>query len=150
MQDIPAIADAAHAHGAVVLMDNTWATPLLFPPHERGVDIAIEAGTKYLGGHSDILLGMISANERCWKPLRDTFLAFGVCPSPEDVWLGLRGLRTMALRLKEQEKKTCEMARWLQKRPEVLRVMHPALPDDPGTRSGSGTSRVRPVFSRSC
>jgi cysteine-S-conjugate beta-lyase len=132
MQDIPAIAEVAHAHGAVVLMDNTWATPLLFPPHERGVDIAIEAGTKYLGGHSDILLGMISANERCWKKLRDTFILFGCSPSPEDVWLGLRGMRTMELRLRTQEKKTLEMARWLQKRPEVLRVLHPALPDDPG------------------
>jgi cysteine-S-conjugate beta-lyase len=132
MQDIPAIAAVAHAKGAVVLMDNTWATPLLFPPHERGVDLAIEAGTKYLGGHSDILLGMISASPRSWKPLRDTFLQFGCCPSPEDVWLGLRGLRTMALRLKEQEKKTLDMARWFQKRPEVLRVLHPALPDDPG------------------
>jgi cysteine-S-conjugate beta-lyase len=132
MQDIPAIAEVAHAHGAVVLTDNTWGTPLLFPPHERGVDLAIEAGTKYLGGHSDILLGMISANARCIKPLRDTFIAFGACPSPEDVWLGLRGLRTMELRLRTQEKKTLEMARWLQKRPEVLRVLHPALPDDPG------------------
>jgi cysteine-S-conjugate beta-lyase len=132
MQDIPAIAEVAHAHGAVVLTDNTWGTPLLFPPHERGVDLAIEAGTKYLGGHSDILLGMISANKRCIKQLQDTFLAFGACPSPEDVWLGLRGLRTMELRLRTQEKKTLEMARWLQKRPEVLRVLHPALPDDPG------------------
>jgi cystathionine beta-lyase len=132
MQDIPAIAEVAHARGAIVMMDNTWATPLLFPPHERGVDIAIEAGTKYLGGHSDILLGMISANERCWKRLKDTFISFGCCPSPEDVWLGLRGLRTMELRLRTQEKKTLEMARWLQKRPEVLRVLHPALPDDPG------------------
>jgi cysteine-S-conjugate beta-lyase len=132
MQDIPAIAAVAHTKGAVVLMDNTWATPLLFPPHERGVDLAIEAGTKYLGGHSDILLGMISASPRCWKQLRETFIQFGCCPSPEDVWLGLRGLRTMALRLKEQEKKTLDMARWFQKRPEVLRVLHPALPDDPG------------------
>jgi cysteine-S-conjugate beta-lyase len=115
-----------------VLMDNTWATPILFPPHERGVDIAIEAGTKYLGGHSDILLGMISANERCWKALKETFITFGCCPSPEDVWLGLRGLRTMSLRLRAQEKKTLEVARWLQKRPEVLKVLHPALPDDPG------------------
>jgi len=132
MQDIPAIAEAAHARGAVVLMDNTWATPLLFPSHERGVDIAIEAGTKYLGGHSDILLGMISANARCIKALRETFLAFGACPSPEDVWLGLRGLRTMGLRLREQERKTLEMALWLKERPEVLRVLHPALTDDPG------------------
>jgi cystathionine beta-lyase len=132
MQDIPAIAAVAHAHGACVLMDNTWATPLLFPPHARGVDIAIEAGTKYLGGHSDILLGMISCNEGWLKPVRDTFIALGCCPGPEDCFLALRGLRTMALRLKEQERKTLDMARWLQKRPEVLRVMHPALPDDPG------------------
>jgi cysteine-S-conjugate beta-lyase len=132
MQDIPAIAAVAHAHGAVVMMDNTWATPLLFPPHQRGVDIAIEAGTKYLGGHSDILLGMISANEKCWKRLHDTFIQFGCCPGPEDCWLGLRGLRTMELRLREQGPKTLDMARWLQKRPEVLEVRHPALPDDPG------------------
>jgi cysteine-S-conjugate beta-lyase len=132
MQDIPAIAEVAHAKGAIVLMDNTWATPILFPPHERGVDIAIEAGTKYLGGHSDILLGMISANERCWRQLKETFITFGCCPSPEDVWLGLRGLRSMNLRLRAQEKKTLEIARWLQKRPEVLKVLHPALPDDPG------------------
>jgi cystathionine beta-lyase len=132
MQDIPAIAAVAHARGAVLLMDNTWATPILFPPHERGVDIAIEAGTKYLGGHSDILLGMISANERCIKPLREAFLSLGCCPSPEDVWLGLRGLRTMELRLRAQETKTLDMARWLQERSEVLRVMHPALPEDPG------------------
>jgi cystathionine beta-lyase len=132
MQDIPAIAEVAHARGALVLMDNTWATPLLFPPHARGVDLAIEAGTKYLGGHSDILLGMISASPRAWRPLHDTFLQFGCCPGPEDVWLGLRGLRTMELRLREQGKKTLEMAKWLQTRPEVLRVLHPALPDDPG------------------
>jgi cysteine-S-conjugate beta-lyase len=132
MQDIPAIAKVAHEKGAIVLMDNTWATPLLFPPHERGVDLAIEAGTKYLGGHSDILLGMISANQRCWKQLRETFLQFGCCPSPEDVWLGLRGLRTMELRLREQGPKTLAMAKWLKTRPEVLDVRHPALPDDPG------------------
>jgi cysteine-S-conjugate beta-lyase len=152
MQDIPAIAEVAHAHGAIVLMDNTWATPLLFPPHERGVDVAIEAGTKYLGGHSDVLLGMISANQRCWKRLRDTFTAFGCCPSPEDVWLGLRGLRTMELRLRTQEKKTLEMARWLQKRPEVLRVLHPALPDDPGhaiwTRDFKGSSSLFSIILR--
>lgn len=127
MQDIPAIAEVAHRHGAVVLMDNTWATPLLFPPHERGVDIAIEAGTKYLSGGSDLLLGLVSANERCFKALRDTYDAFAMCPGPEDVFLGLRGLRTMALRLREHEKQALEMARWLEARPEVARVLHPAL-----------------------
>jgi cystathionine beta-lyase len=132
MQDIPAIAEVAHRHGAVVLMDNTWATPLLFPPHERGVDLAIEAGTKYLSGGSDLLLGMVSANERCFKSLRATYDAFAMCPGPEDVFLGLRGLRTMALRLREHEKQALEMARWLESRPEVARVLHPALASDPG------------------
>jgi len=127
MQDIPAIADVAHRHGAVVVMDNTWATPLLFPPHERGVDIAIEAGTKYLSGGSDLLLGMVSANQRCFKALRDAYDAFAMCPGPEDVFLGLRGLRTMALRLREHEKQALEMAHWLADRPEVAQVLHPAL-----------------------
>jgi cystathionine beta-lyase len=132
MQDIPAIAEVTHRHGAVVLMDNTWATPLLFPPHERGVDIAIEAGTKYLSGGSDLLLGMVSANERCFKALRETYDAFAMCPGPEDVFLGLRGLRTMALRLREHEKQALEMARWFEARPEVERVLHPALESYPG------------------
>src|SRR4051794_15013169 len=94
MQDIPAIAEAAHARGAVVLMDNTWATPLFFPPHERGVDLAIEAGTKYLSGGSDLLLGLVSANKEHWGALRATFDAFAMCAGPEDVFLALRGLRT--------------------------------------------------------
>lgn len=132
MQDIPAIADVAHRHGAVVLMDNTWATPLLFPPHERGVDIAIEAGTKYLSGGSDLLLGMVSANERCFKRLRETYDSFAMCPGPEDVFLGLRGLRTMALRLREHESQALGLARWLEGRPEVARVLHPALETYPG------------------
>src|SRR5215203_3507520 len=87
MQDVPAIAAVAHARGAVVVMDNTWATPLFFPSHERGVDLAIEAGTKYLSGGSDLLLGLVSANERCWRRLRQTFDAFAIPPGPEDVFL---------------------------------------------------------------
>jgi cystathionine beta-lyase len=132
MQDVPAIAAAAHAHGACVLIDNTWATPLYFPPHERGADIAIEAGTKYLSGGSDLLLGLTSANEAWWPRLRATFDSFAMCAGPEDVFLGLRGLRTMALRLGEHQKQALEMARWLQARPEVERVLHPALESDPG------------------
>ena len=132
MQDIPAIAAAAHAWDAAVLMDNTWATPLLFPPHAMGVDICIEAGTKYLSGGSDLLLGLTSANERWAKPLRTTFGAFAMCAGPEDVFLGLRGLRTMALRLREHEKQAFEMARWFAARPEVARVLHPGLETDPG------------------
>ncbi|HMO30036.1 cystathionine beta-lyase [Enterovirga sp.] len=132
MQDIPAIAEAAHARGACVMMDNTWATPLFFPPHARGVDICIEAGTKYLSGGSDLLLGLTSANADWAKRLRATFDAFAMCAGPEDVFLGLRGLRTMALRLREHEKQGLDMARWLAGRPEVSRVLHPALETDPG------------------
>jgi cystathionine beta-lyase len=132
MQDIPAIAAAAHERGACVLVDNTWATPLYFPPHERGADIAIEAGTKYLSGGSDLLLGLTSANERWWPRLRQTFDAFAIPPGPEDVFLGLRGLRTMALRLAEHGRQALAMAEWLAARPEVERVLHPAMEGDPG------------------
>jgi cystathionine beta-lyase len=132
IQDVPAIAAAAHARDAVMLLDNTWATPLFFPPHERGADIAIEAGTKYLGGHSDLLLGLVTANQRCWKRLRETFDAMAVCAGPEDVFLALRGLRTLGVRLARHQESALTIARWLAGRPEVLRVLHPALPGDPG------------------
>jgi cysteine-S-conjugate beta-lyase len=154
MQDIPAIAEVAHRHGAVVLMDNTWATPLLFPPHDRGVDIAIEAGTKYLSGGSDLLLGLVSANERCFKRLRETYDSFAMCPGPEDVFLGLRGLRTMALRLREHEKQALELARWLEARPEVARVLHPALETYSGheiwKRDFKGSSGLFSVILKPC
>jgi cystathionine beta-lyase len=144
MQDIPAIAAIAHARDAIVLMDNTWATPLFFPPHERGVDIAIEAGTKYLGGHSDLLLGLVSANERCWKDLRATFDTMAICAGPEDVFLALRGLRTMRVRLLHHQQSALAVAHWFAARPEVARVLHPALESDPGhaiwKRDFSGSS----------
>ncbi len=132
MQDIPAIAEAAHARGACVIMDNTWATPIFFPPHERGVDLAVEAGTKYLSGHSDLLLGLVTANESWAKRLRETFDLMAPCAGPEDVFLALRGLRTMRLRVDEAQKQGLEMARWMKARPEVSRVLHPAFPEDPG------------------
>jgi cystathionine beta-lyase len=132
MQDIPAIAEAAHARGACVVMDNTWATPLFFPPHARGVDLAVEAGTKYLSGHSDLLLGLVSANEQWIGPLRQTFNFFAMCAGPEDVYLALRGLRSMDLRLREAERQGLALARWLRERSEVSRVLHPAFEDDPG------------------
>ncbi len=154
MQDIPAIADVVHQHGAVVIMDNTWATPLLFPPHERGVDIAIEAGTKYLSGGSDLLLGLVSANERCFKALRATYDAFAICPGPEDVFLALRGMRTMALRLREHEKQALDMARWLAGRPEVAQVLHPALETHPGhdiwKRDFKGSSGLFSIILKPC
>ena len=132
IQDVPAIADAAHDQGACVIVDNTWATPLLFPPHERGCDLAVEAGTKYLSGHSDILLGLVSANARWAKRLRHTFNLFAIGASPDDASLALRGLRTMSLRLREQDRAALDIAQWLAARSEVARVLHPALPDHPG------------------
>ena len=132
VQDIPAIAAAAHAHGACVIADNTWATPLLFAGHAHGADLVVEAGTKYLSGHSDLLLGLVSANPQWLAPLRRTVDQMAIMPGPEDVFLALRGLRTMDLRLREAERQGLALARWLQARPEVLRVLHPALPDDPG------------------
>jgi cysteine-S-conjugate beta-lyase len=132
IQDVPAIAEVAHARGACVLMDNTWATPLFFSPHVHGVDMAIEAGTKYLSGHSDLLLGLVSANEAWFDRLHRTVDLMAIQPGPEDVFLALRGLRSMELRLREAERQTLAFALWLEGRPEVLRVIHPALPDHPG------------------
>jgi cystathionine beta-lyase len=132
VQDVPAIAAEAHKKGISVIMDNTWATPLFFPPHDMGVDIAVEAGTKYLGGHSDLLLGMVTANESHWKRLRETYDLFAMCAGPEDMFLALRGLRTMHLRLKQAEQQALAMAHWLKNRPEVATVLHPAFPECPG------------------
>ena len=150
IQDVPAIAAAAREKGVCVIVDNTWATPLYFPPHERGCDLAIEAGTKYLSGHSDILIGLVSANAQWAKRLRATFNALAIGASPDDASLALRGMRTMALRLKEQEGAALEVAQWLSARPEVSRVLHPALPDFPGhalwKRDFSGASGVFSVI----
>lgn len=132
MQDVPAIAAAAHARNICVIMDNTWATPIFFPPHERGVDLAIEAGTKYLSGHSDLLLGLVSANAQWMPRLRRVYDLFAMTPGPEDVYLALRGLRTMDLRLREAHRQGLEMAHWLSLRPEVKEVLHPALPSHRG------------------
>jgi len=131
VQDIPAIAEVAHARGACVVADNTWATPLFFPPHARGVDLAIEAGTKYLSGHSDLLLGLVSANAEWLERLRRAERQLAIPAGPEDVYLALRGLRTMELRLREAERQALVLAEWLGARPEVQRVIHPARPDHP-------------------
>ncbi len=150
MQDIPAIASVARDRGACVIMDNTWATPLFFPPHERGVDMAVEAGTKYLSGHSDLLLGMVSANAEWWPKLRDTFDSFAMTAGAEDVFLGLRGLRTMELRLREAQRQGFALANYLVGRPEVSRVLHPGLPDHLGhaiwQRDFSGASGLFSVI----
>jgi len=132
MQDIPAIAKIAHERNAAVLMDNTWATPLYFPAFEKGVDLAIQAGTKYIGGHSDLMFGCVSANAATLPALKDTVYSMGLCVGPDDMYLALRGLRTLGVRLDRHYRSGLRVARWLEQRPEVLRVMHPALASDPG------------------
>jgi len=132
MQDIPAIAAAAHAREMIVLMDNTWATPLYFDAFAHGVDLSIQAGTKYIGGHSDLMLGTVSANARTWPALRTTSWTLGICVGPDDMFLALRGLRTLQVRLDRHQQSGLALARWLAARPEVARVLHPALETDPG------------------
>jgi cystathionine beta-lyase len=132
MPDTAAIAAVAHARGALVIDDNTWATPLYHRSLEQDVDISVQAGTKYIGGHSDIMFGTISANARTWPAILETVRVMGVCAGPDDVFLALRGLRTLAVRLAQHHRSGLEIARWLEGRPEVVRVLHPALESDPG------------------
>jgi cysteine-S-conjugate beta-lyase len=132
MQDVPAIAAAAHARGAVVLMDNTWATPLYFRALDFGVDLSIHAGTKYFGGHSDVMLGTVAANGNTVASLKSFVRFNGLCVGPDDVYLGTRGLRTLAVRLERHHESGLAVARWLEQRPEVLRMLHPAMPSHPG------------------
>jgi len=132
MQDIPALAKAAHAAGASVLMDNTWATPLFFQPLMHGVDLSIQAATKYVGGHADVMLGYIAANQSHAERLVETHGNMGLYASGDDCWLGLRGLRTLPVRLAQHQATGLKLARWLCDQPEVARVLHPGLESDPG------------------
>src|SRR3990167_6469302 len=132
MQDIPAIAAAAHAKGVAVLADNTWGTPYFFRAFEHGVDISIHAGTKYISGHSDVMMGIIVANEQYWLEVRRAAADYGYCVSPDDCYLALRGLRTIGARMRQQQQSALKIVRWLQARPEILRVLYPALEGDPG------------------
>jgi cysteine-S-conjugate beta-lyase len=132
VQDIPAIATAAHALGAVVVLDNTWATPLYFKSFGHGADVSIQAATKYIVGHADTMLGAITASQATWPAIARTHEEFGLCPGPEDVYLGLRGLRSLGVRLARHQASGLALAEWLKCRAEVARVIHPALPSDPG------------------
>jgi cystathionine beta-lyase len=128
VQDIPAIAAAAHAAGALVLMDNTWATPLLFRAFDHGVDISIHAATKYIAGHSDAMLGLVVCNSATHERVRTTWADLGLTAGPDDVYLGLRGLRTLDARLERHQRSAIEIANWLCQQSEVAEVIYPALP----------------------
>ncbi|MEH6403728.1 MAG: cystathionine beta-lyase, partial [Sneathiella sp.] len=132
IQDIPAIADVAHKAGAVVMMDNTWASPLFYKPFNKGVDVSIQAGTKYIVGHSDVMMGLVTTNEEHWETLQAGANLTGQTAGPDDVYLAQRGLRTLAVRLKQHMKSALLIAEWLQSRDEVHSVLHPALPSHPG------------------
>lgn len=132
MQDVPAITAAAHGVGAVTVMDNTWATPLYFDALAHGVDVSIHAATKYLVGHADAMLGVINTTEASFEPVKRSVVALGNCPGSEECALGLRGLRTLAVRLQRHQESALTVAQWLRARPEVARVLYPALPEDPG------------------
>lgn len=132
MQDIRAISDAAHKHGCVVTIDNTWATPLYFKALDFGADVTIHAATKYPSGHSDILMGTVSANAKHWPDLKEANITLGICGAPDDSYQILRGLRTMGLRLEHHYKSALSVARWLEARDDVARVLHPALENFPG------------------
>ncbi|MEM7405350.1 MAG: cystathionine beta-lyase [Pseudomonadota bacterium] len=133
MQDVPTIAAAAKERGVLVAMDNTWATPLYFRPLEHGVDLSVQAGTKYFAGHSDLIIGMITcSSEALYQQVAEHRMTFGDVAGPDDAYLALRGMRSLSVRLPQQYANGLKVADWLQGRPEVARVLHPALPDDPG------------------
>ena len=144
VQDVPAICAAARRRGVVTMIDNTWATPLLFPAIAAGVDMTMIAATKYVGGHADVMLGAVTANDATFGKLQRTSWDLGHFASPDDCFLALRGLRTMGIRLKRHEESALKVAAWLKTQPQVARILHPAFPDCPGhdvwKRDFSGSS----------
>lgn len=132
VQDVPTLAEIAHKHNIIVMLDNTWSAGVHFSPFEHGVDISIQAATKYIVGHSDVMLGTAVANEKHWDQLREQSYLMGQCVSPDDAYLGLRGIRTLDVRLKQHAQNSLKVAEWLANRPEVDHVRHPALDTCPG------------------
>ena len=132
MQDIPAITAIARQHNIVTILDNTWASPILCQPFALGVDVSVQSATKYIVGHSDVMLGTASANAQHWPQLREHSYLMGYCASADDAYTALRGLRTLAVRLKQHEQSALKVANWLAQRPEVETVLHPALASHPG------------------
>ena len=132
VQDVPAIVAVARQHGLVTLIDNTWATPLYLPAIGLGIDLSIVACTKYIGGHSDVMMGSVTANAEQWDTLRTTAQVLGACVSPDDAYLVSRGLRTLDVRLARHRDAGLRIAHWLEQQPQVARVLHPALPGHAG------------------
>ncbi|EME32017.1 cystathionine beta-lyase [Galdieria sulphuraria] len=130
IQNISMLSKVAHQHGAIVMMDNTWG-PTLFQPFEHGVDVSINAATKYIGGHSDLMLGLIACSKETYRPVKLSVKSLGCPPGPDDCYLALRGIRTLSVRLKQHEKNALAIAQWLEQQPQVAKVMHPALPSHP-------------------
>ncbi|MDH3689039.1 MAG: cystathionine beta-lyase [Gammaproteobacteria bacterium] len=134
VQDVPAIAAAAKQQGLAVMMDNTWGTPLHFKAFAHGVDISIHAATKYIVGHADAMLGLAVTTTEYYQTLKNVAIRCGQTAGPDDAYLALRGLRSLSVRLQQHQSNGLELTRWLKQRPEVLRIIHPALPEDPGHR----------------
>jgi cystathionine beta-lyase len=132
VQDVPLLAAIARRRGAVSVIDNTWATPLYLQPLALGADVSVHAATKYIGGHSDLLLGTVTATESAWPALRDAIHQYGLTTSPDDCWLALRGLRSMAARLARHRTTAERLIAWLRDQPEIAEVLYPALAEDPG------------------
>jgi cystathionine beta-lyase len=154
VQDVPAIAEAAHARGALVVLDNTWASGVFFDAFRHGVDVEMQALTKYVGGHSDLLLGAVTVRDRAiYEELGETYQVLGCAPSPDDCSLALRGMKTLAVRLKQIESSALQVARWLAERPEIERVLHPALESNPGhefwTRDFTGSGGLFSIIFKS-
>ena len=157
VQDVPRITGFARKRGIKTIIDNTWATPLFFRAHEHGCDLSVEAGTKYLSGHADLLLGLVSANAESWPALKKAHQSMAMLAGPEDCYLALRGMRTLHIRLREAQARGLEMARWLGSQPEVMTILHPAFPSCPGHElwkrdfkgsTGVFTIILRPAFGR--
>jgi cystathionine beta-lyase len=132
VQDVRAIADEAHKRGCVVIMDDTWSSGLFFKPFEHGVDVSAVAATKYIVGHSDVMMGVVTTTNEHWQRVRQSVSDLGANSGPDDVYLALRGLRTIGVRMRQHQENGLKLARWMQDRPEVERVLHPGLPEDPG------------------